>query len=210
MARRGYSRGRLCLLTILSFALPASVLAHSSGVARAVPEDGLVIPGILHEQMTVIADNLPAIRAVADRQIPTDRVMRQLQGFVNFQSFACMWGIVPGSLSDEGSPFNECTHAYLAGAQALLIHLQDMHGGDRVAVRALGNKIELEMLKHNASLVMCRYSDEPFNTGDVIPPHWTEIPGHRPSLMTFGGVVLFVFGSIAILVGRRADRHQRR
>ena len=64
--------------------------------------------------MQVIADNLSAIRDLADRQEPTDLTMRRLQDFVNLQSFACLWGLVPGSLTDERSPFNECAHSYLA------------------------------------------------------------------------------------------------
>jgi hypothetical protein len=40
--------------------------------------------------------------------------MTRIENYVNLQSFACLWGLVPGSLKDEGSPFNECAHAYLA------------------------------------------------------------------------------------------------
>ncbi len=76
---------------------------------------------------------------------------------------------------DESSPFNECSHAYLAATRALLLHLQTMPG-DRTAVRTLIAKIEREMLNNNASLVMCRYSDEPFNTAERILPHWRDIP----------------------------------
>ncbi len=43
--------------------------------------------------MAVIADNLSAIRALADAQFPTDPLMRRLQGYVNLQSFACLWGL---------------------------------------------------------------------------------------------------------------------
>ena len=56
-------------------------------------------------------------------------------------------------------------------------------------MRALIAKIEREMLDDNASLVMCRYSDEPFSTAERIEPHWREIPFHLPSLMTFAGLV---------------------
>ena len=124
--------------------------------------------------MQVIAANLPAIRDLAERQDPTDLTMRRLQDFVNLQEFACLWGMVPGSLTDEASPFNECAHSYLAGARALLMHLRQMPGGDRRGVDALASRIELEMLSGDASLVLCRYSDEPFNTDEVIAPHWSE------------------------------------
>jgi hypothetical protein len=54
-------------------------------------------------------------------------------------------------------------------------------GRNRASVDAPVSKIELEMLSNNASLVLCRYSDEPFNTGEVIAPHWSEIPLHPPA-----------------------------
>jgi hypothetical protein len=114
--------------------------------------------------------------------------MRRLRDYVNLQFFACLWGVVPGSIRDEGSPFNECSHAYLAGAQALLMHLRQMPG-NRQAVEALVTKIELEMLQNNTSLALCRYSDEPFKTDALIAPHWTEIPFHPPTLGTFAAAL---------------------
>ena len=32
------------------------------------------------------------------------------------------------------------------------------------------------MLANGASLNLCRYSDEPFNTNEIIWPHWGMIP----------------------------------
>ena len=65
------------------------------------------------------------------------------------------------------------------------------------------NKIELEMLSDNASLVLCRYSVEPFNTDEVIPPHWSRIPVHVPSLATFAAIRSLIAGA-TILPLRRA------
>jgi hypothetical protein len=192
--------GSRCLLVALLligcallFAAPAPAWAHHQGSAQAASTEGISIPSLSHGQMAVIADNRAAILDLAARQTPTDPVMRRLESFVNLQYFARMWGIVPGSLDDENSPFNECSHAYLAATRALLVHLQDMMG-DRTAVRALVAKIELEMLGHGASLVLCRYSDEPFNTAEVIGPHWRDIPFHPPSLMMFAGLALAMLG----------------
>ncbi|MGO9941364.1 MAG: hypothetical protein ACLPIC_01100 [Rhodoblastus sp.] len=150
--------------------------------------------------MAVIAANKAAILELAARQTPTDPVMRRLEGYIHLQFFACMWGLVPGSLNDENSPFNECAHAYLAGTRALLMHLLAMPG-DRAPVRALVDKIELEMLENGASLVMCRYSDEPFDTAEIIGPHWGEIPFHPESLFSFAGLALAIVGC-AWLAGR--------
>ena len=38
------------------------------------------------------------------------------------------------------------------------------------------------MLADGASMNLCRYSDEPFNTNEVIWPHWSKIPFHPPTL----------------------------
>ena len=149
--------------------------------------------------MTVIADNLSAIRALADAQFPTDPAMRRLQGYVNLQAFACFWGLAPRSLTDETSPFNECAHAYLAAARALLLHLKAMPG-DRRAVDALVAKIEIEMLAHNSALTLCRYSDEAFNTGEILWPHWRDIPRHAPTALTFAAILLALGASGAALV----------
>jgi hypothetical protein len=171
--------------------------AHRAPIDRQAPADAIAIPNLSHGQMAVIAENRTAILDLAAKQIPTDPTMRRLEAFINLQFFDCLWGLAPGSVEDESSPFNECSHAYLAATRALLIHLQAMPG-DRTAVRSLVTKIEREMLNNNASLVMCRYSDEPFNTAERIAPHWGEIPYHLPSLMTFAGLGLAVIGCAGI------------
>ena len=160
---------------------------------HAATTDGIVIPDLLHGQMAVIAANRAAILDLAVLQTPTDRVMRRLETFINLQFSACLWGFVPGSLQDEDSPFNECTHAYLAAARALLLHLQGMPG-DRAPARALLAKVELEMLRSRTSLSMCRYSDEAFSTAEVIRPTWRDVPFHPVSLVSFLGLAFAVIG----------------
>jgi hypothetical protein len=115
--------------------------------------------------------------------------------------------MVPGSIADEDSPFNECAHAYLAAARALLLQLRDASGADHKAVEALIGKIELEMLMNGASLTMCRYSDEPFNTNEVIFPRWSDIPLHPPTA-AFAGTVLVVILALGWgLWPRRGKEH---
>ena len=198
---RGYCAGLVGLFLCAAASLPA--WAHHAPTGRPTDAIGISIPSLSHGQMQVIADNLPAIQDLAARQDPTDLTMRRLQDFVNLQRFACLWGMVPGTLTDEASPFNECAHSYLAGARALLLHLQQMPGGDRAGVEALVSKIELEMLSANASLVLCRYSDEPFNTNVVIAPHWGEIPLHPPSLMTFAALAVLLCAAALPMRGVR-------
>jgi hypothetical protein len=189
--RRGVLLSLACALLFMAPTPPAS--AHREGSVKTSAKDGISIPSLSHGQMAVIANNRAAILDLAERQTPTDPEMRRLESFVNLQYFACLWGLAPGALDDENSPFNECAHSYLAATRALLMHMRTMQG-DRTAVRALVAKMELEMLRENASLVLCRYSDEPFNTAEVIAPHWRDIPFHAPSLMTFAGLGLAMLG----------------
>jgi hypothetical protein len=102
------------------------MLASSPGEAHRIstrdgpPPAGVSIPSLTHGQMAVIRDNLPAIRALASARLGFDLTTWRLEDYLNLQSFACLWGIVPGSVTDEESPFNECAHAYLAAGRELL------------------------------------------------------------------------------------------
>jgi len=170
--------------------------AHRISTRSGPPPVGVSIPSLTHGQMAVISDNLPAIRALASSRIRFDMTTWRLEDYLNLQSFACLWGVVPRSITDEDSPFNECAHAYLAAGRALLLQLREAPGVDQHAVEALIGKIETEMLANGASLNLCRYSDEPFNTNEVIWPHWSEIPFHLPTA-GFAGAVLVGIGVAA-------------
>jgi hypothetical protein len=170
--------------------------AHRISPRGGPPAKGISIPSLTHGQMKVISDNLSAIRALANARIAFDATTWRLEDYLNLQSFACLWGVVPDSITDEDSPFNECAHAYLAAGRALLLQLMQTPGADRGAVEALISKIEVEMLANGASLNLCRYSDEPFNTNDVIWPRWSEVPFHPPTA-EFAGAVLLAFGAVA-------------
>ena len=178
-----------CALALLA-ALPAQ--AHSS---KPVADDsGIPVPALTHGQMAVIADYRSQILDLAARQAHTDEPFRRLMNYGAIQYTYCLWGLVPGSLRDESSPFNECSHAYLSGLQALLLHMRSMRG-DQTRVLALIDRIQLEMLAHNASMVLCQYSNEPFNTADHISPHWREVPFHAPTMLTFLGIVAIPVGA---------------
>jgi hypothetical protein len=118
----------------------------------------------------------------------------RLEDYLNLQAFACLWGLVPGSVADEESPFNECAHAYLAAGRALLVHLRESPGVDRKALDALTRKVEVDMLDNGASLTLCRYSDEPFNTNEIVLPQWSAIPAH-PATATFAALLLAAIGA---------------
>jgi hypothetical protein len=172
--------------------------AHRISTRDGPPPAGVSIPSLTHGQMAVIRDNLPAIRALAGARLGFDLTTWRLEDYLNLQSFACLWGIVPGSVTDEESPFNECAHAYLAAGRALLLQLAHEPGADHKSIDALISKIEVEMLAEGASLNLCRYSDEPFNTNEIIWPHWGMIPSHPPTAMmaaaAFAAVGIAVWG----------------
>ena len=150
--------------------------AHRISTRSGPPPEGVSIPSLTHGQMAVIRDNLPAIKALASARLGFDLTTWRLEDYLNLQSFACLWGIVPGSITDENSPFNECAHAYLAAGRALLLQLAHEPGADHKSIDALISKIEVEMLADGASMNLCRYSDEPFNTNEIIWPHWGMAP----------------------------------
>ena len=146
------------------------VMRIASPTRSGPPPEGISIPSLTHGQMAVIGDNLSAIRALASSRIRFDMTTWRFEDYLSLQSFVCLWGLVPGSIADEDSPFNECAHAYLAAGRALLLQLRSTPGVDHKAVEALISKIETEMLANGASLTLCRFSDEPFNTNEIIYP----------------------------------------
>jgi hypothetical protein len=184
------------LVIALAALRPSPSEAHR--IARSVgpPPDGIAIPSLTHGQMAAIAENLPGIRALAGARIGFDMTAWRLEDYLSLQSFACLWGLVPGSITDESSPFNECAHAYLAAGRALLLQLREAPGVDHRAVEALIGKIEGEILVNGASFTLCRYSDEPFNTNEIVFPHWGEIPSHPPTA-GFAVAAFAVIGAVA-------------
>jgi hypothetical protein len=113
---------------------------------------------------------------------------------------------MPGSLRDEESPFNECSHAYLSAAQALLVYMRTM-GGQKDDVQALISDIDADMFRNHASFVMCRFSGETFNTADVISPGWSAIPFHPASRMTFTTLAMMLAAGVLALAGPRGRHH---
>jgi hypothetical protein len=170
--------------------------AHRMSTRSGPPPEGVSIPSLTHGQMAVIRDNLPAIKALASARLGFDLTTWRLEDYLNLQSFACLWGIVPRSITDEDSPFNECSHAYLAAGRALLLQLSKEPAADHKSIDALISKIEVEMLADGASMNLCRYSDEPFNTNEIIWPHWGMAPFHAPTVATFATVFALIASAL--------------
>jgi hypothetical protein len=73
---------------------------------------------------------------------------------------------------------------------------------DHKSIDALISKIEVEMLADGASMNLCRYSDEPFNTNEIIWPHRGMFPFHPPTVAAFAAVFGLIAGPAIWLVRR--------
>jgi hypothetical protein len=164
---------------------------------------GVAIPAISHGEMPVVARYRSQILDLAARQSVTDPTLRRLAGFVSLQYFSCFWGLIPGSLSDENSPFNECSHAYLAGVRALLVHMTNMPG-NQLAAKALEARIDADIASDPTASAMCSNSGQTFDSAEVIGPDWQLAPRHAPTVLT---LVAFV---AMIAVGLSVARHHRK
>jgi hypothetical protein len=200
----GWRSGLVAAFSMLAASMPVS--AHHQP-PREGPNVGVVIPAITHGEMLVVAKYRAEILDLAAHQPRTDPTLRRLAGFVSLQRFACFWGLVPGSLSDETSPFNECSHAYVAGARALLGHMVAMPG-DQFTARALEARIETEIAGDPASSVLCSNSSEAFDSGIVIGPDWQLTPAHLPTILSFLALVVIaaVGACVPLLRSLRAPR----
>jgi len=192
-------RTLLFALSILSILAIAPACAHHQS-ANDGPIRGVAIPAIAHGEMPVVARYRSEILALAARAPVTDPTLRRLAGFISLQTFACLWGLIPGSLTDEASPFNECTHAYLAGARALLTHMTSMPG-DQSAAKDLQARVSAEIASDPAANIVCSNSSQTFDSADVTGPDWQLAPTHAPTVLTFAALVLLIV--TGILAARR-------
>lgn len=150
--------------------------------------------------MAVIADYRSEIMKLAAQERQVDDTFVRLLNYGNIQYTYCLWGLVPGTLGDEGSPFNECAHAYLSAAHELLSHMRET-SATKAAVEDLISRIDSDMVRKQSSFVLCQYSADTFDTASVVRPVWRDIPGHLPSLATFSGLGLALIG-IGVVLGK--------
>jgi hypothetical protein len=186
-------------LAVLLLGAMAPVQAHRT---TSGPTDGLSIPSVSHGQMAVIDQNRAAVFALAAKAVATDEPFRRLLNYAKIQHTVCLWGLVPDSIADEQSPFNECAHAYLAATRALLNAMRDRPDSEPAA-RALADKVDHELLLQG-TLLLCAYSGDPYNTADVIYPNWSAVPGHRPTALAGGGMLVIIAAGMLLAWRRRA------
>jgi hypothetical protein len=196
---------RSCFFAVASMLLAACTpaWAHHQTV-RDGPSAGVAIRAITHGEMLIVARYRARILDLAARQPRTDPTLRRLAGFVSLQYFACFWGLIPGSLTDDTSPFNECSHAYVAGARDLLVHMVAMPG-DQSSAKALQVQSEAELASDPISSALCSNSNQGFDTGTIVGPDWSLLPAHPPTILTFLGLAILFGASLrgAWVVARR-------
>ena len=161
---------------VLGGIAPGAGMAHGRG---GPPPEGIAISGLTHGQMAVIARHRGGLLALDARHYPPDDTLRRLTTPAEIQSAWCLWGLIPGTVADEASPFNLCAHAYLAATRDALLRLQALRPED-AGVARLVRRIEGEMIAEGAALTLCAHSAAEFGTARVIGPDWAAVPGPRP------------------------------
>ena len=166
--------------------------AFAHGGRSKGPESGVAIPNLTHGQMSVIADFSAEIFSLAARIPHPSQDFQRILNYGNIQKTYCAWGLMPGSATDEDSPFNECSHGYLAAAKELLIRMGSDAPGDRRIV-SLTNRVDVAMIQNDNALSICQYSEDGFNTASLLKPDWVAIAYHRPSLT---GLLAAIFAAV--------------
>ncbi|NLS05618.1 hypothetical protein HGP14_19925 [Rhizobium sp. P32RR-XVIII] len=179
------------LILSVSAAFAQSAMAH--GRSAVGNHTGIPVPEISHGEMAVIADYRDRIIDLASKATDTNEPFRRVLNYAQIQYSYCLWGRVPGSVTDEQSPFNECAHAYLAATKAVLMAMRGMPQEADVA-SAIISDADVEMVRRGLSLITCRFSGEAFNTADVVRPRWSEIPTHPASMASLSGLMAILFG----------------
>ncbi|WP_245310107.1 hypothetical protein [Rhizobium sp. R339] len=171
-------------------------LAH--GRSAGGSDAGLDIPEISHGEMAVISDYRRGIIALASQAVDTNEPFRRILNYAEIQYSYCLWGRMPGSVTDEESPFNECAHAYLAATKAVLMAMRDMPREAHAAGEII-SAVDADMVGRGLALITCRFSGETFNTADIIKPRWSQVPLHFASMASLTALAaLFGVGFFAL------------
>jgi len=191
------------LLSLVAAMCSAPAGAHSS--RQPLITSGLPIANLSHDQLRVMDRYKDSIVALAAREISPDVATRTLYNFVNLQFAYCLWGLVPGALANEDSPFNGCSHAYLAGSKALLDQLQ-RSSSDPAKANQLAARIQSDMQGQETGALICRNGVSTLNTAEIVFPEWSGT-AFNP-LLTL--LAFIVFGTLAglLLLNRSKDTRE--
>ncbi|ARQ59736.1 UNVERIFIED_ORG: hypothetical protein GGE64_003868 [Rhizobium etli] len=196
--------GRLAALALIASLFPL-LAGNTSAHERSADGShaGLEIPAISHGEMAVISDYRSGIIGLASRAVDTNEPFRRVLNYAEIQYSYCLWGRMPGSVTDEESPFNECAHAYLAATKAVLLSMREMPR-EAAAAGEIISAIDADMARRGLALITCQFSGEAFNTADIVKPNWSKVPLHPASMASLTGLAA-LFG-LAGLVLRRVLR----
>ncbi|MDR4306597.1 hypothetical protein IHQ68_08200 [Chelatococcus sambhunathii] len=194
-----------------AFSAPGAALAHSGGPVPSA-EGGLPIAPISHGEMAIINQHLDEIVALAKVQTATEGPVRRLTNHFGVQFAYCGWGLAPGAVSREDSPFNPCAHAYLAAAKELLLAMADAPESRRRA-SAILERIDARRAASPEAGVICSSSGNMFNTAAIVRPKIADVV--RDPATASAGVGLFLLfagaAAVAAAVRRRVvDQDQER
>jgi hypothetical protein len=200
---RNLSRSAILLSLIACFLQASEIRAH--GLRMPVDTSGVTVPALTHGQMATISGYRGEIDTLASWIAPRDAEVRKLLAFSRAQYARCVWGLMPRSIVDEASPFNECSHAYLAADRAMLMRMKGLPYFPQIAAD-LYDRVETAMILNQSSIVLCLYSASAFNTASLVNPDWHDLLLHRPTLLTlvgFFGICSIGLAAIVTLMARR-------
>lgn len=203
MVLHGLKQGKRGLAVALFLLTTLALPAQAHRLTPLAPEDaiGVEIPGLTHGEMRSVEKYRSDIQRLADRQFPTDEPFRRLLNHANIQLAYCAWGFVPNALTDEESPFNECSHAYLSAYRAVLNRMAEM-SGQPAAARDLADRIDTAIRTDPEGAALCQYSVEPFYTGSVVAPALADAL-HYPPIALFVAAILLSGVGLALGWARR-------
>jgi hypothetical protein len=195
----------LCMALLLAFGVwgpPDIARAHGFGA----PEDqsGFAIPSIDHAAMQVIAPFRDRIVILARGAASGDAELSARLLHNQMQAANCLWLMVPGSLTDEDNPFNECAHADMAGLKAMVERMSLIPQTEEAA-RTLISDLDHDMVLAGTSFVLCAFSRENFNTASQVRPDWLAAVSYLAKRhwlgLSFWAFSLFL-AALAVLVAR--------
>ncbi|WP_028749298.1 hypothetical protein [Rhizobium mesoamericanum] len=189
----------LTAIALLQFCSVAEAHRRISGGSHT----GIAIAEISHGEMIMIAEHHARIIDLAARATDTTEPFRRVLNYAQIQHAYCLWGKMPGSVTDEASPFNECSHAYLAATKALLLSMRSMRG-EAAEAETIVSAIDAGMVLRGLALITCEFSGEAFNSANIVRPVWKDIPLHLASMATLTGLLVTLLA--AACCGRRLLR----
>jgi hypothetical protein len=189
---------------ILALATSIVLLPFAAADAAAHPRTagaqhtGIAVPEISHGEMIMMSEYRDRIIDLASTATDTNERFRRVLNYAQIQYAYCFWGKMPGGVTDEASPFNECSHAYLAATKAALLQMREMPR-EAAAAGEIVSSIDAGMVLRGLALITCEFSGEAFNTADVVRPRWSDVPTHAASMASLTALgALLGFGLVGL------------